>query len=285
MGNFIINELEHDSYALECCVGDVNNALVDYVLDVLKASGFKARDVNRGDSYFIFRGHPGSIASFKLPRVWPGWLFGLWVNGEHLLDDSDGKCRVLSLFCQHESQVDKFKPSASDLLLEFDKSDVLWMLDVEAPPSTTVVYRKTADFARQIWLHPFMSYHGIMDEWWPTGERLVPSAIRGLVEGAARPWRKKLSAWMLERYGRDKCEVANSLDFVKECSFTDLGSGWMPRYEIRCELDGCPTSEQEERILKLFPKSYYRGRSLRSETMDVSIVFQDSGKWFEVSAE
>ena len=38
-------------------VGELNEALCDWALEVLAAKGYRARDVQRGDTYFVFGGY------------------------------------------------------------------------------------------------------------------------------------------------------------------------------------------------------------------------------------
>lgn len=171
-------------------VGYVNKALTEFVFDSLRIYGYKAKTSYDGDVYFIFQGYPHSITHFTINRVLPGWRFGLWAHGEAFLDPNWDESRpVLQLFCQHKSCIDKFKPSASELLVEMDKADFKEVFKgtyktnfVDRPWSM----RAIGEFADQIRLHPALSYEGIMDmrPRYSISHRLIPSMAKMMAEDA-----------------------------------------------------------------------------------------------------
>ena len=165
-------------------IGDLNAALTDFVLDTLRAHGSEPRDVRRGDTYFIMQGLPNSVDSFRLSRVWPGWLFGLWVHGEYLIDESlDADKPVIQLFCQHESQIDKFKPSRSELLVELSRWEFASLLEnCDTGPFTNEHWpmRAIAGLVDGIRQHPFLAYDGHE----PLTGHPVASGLKGLARSA-----------------------------------------------------------------------------------------------------
>lgn len=164
-------------------VGSLNMALVNFVLRSLEIHGYRPKDVELGDEYFLFTHYPNSRDEFRLNRVWPGWRFGLWVYGEAFLDPEwDPDRPVVQLFCQHDSLVDKFKPSASELHVELllDDFDSLMKNDYKTQfVSEPWPMRLVARFADQIRLHPVLSYNGMNDHWC-LGDRLLPKTVKSL---------------------------------------------------------------------------------------------------------
>lgn len=168
-------------------VGDLNLALSDFVLKSLRIHGYEPKDVRRGDTYFIFNGYPNSITHFKLSKVWPGWLFGLWVHGEAFLDPDWDKDLpewrdhnpVVQLFCQHESNIDKFKPSASELCVEYNLHDFdsllsgSYMTQRFKQPYPMWSAARLANMVRQ---HPFLSYIGYVHHWPLDGHPVLDTA-------------------------------------------------------------------------------------------------------------
>lgn len=92
---------------------------------------FTPIDVEYGDGYFIFVHGTNTVVSFHLKEA-PGWLFGIWWNPIEKNPDRikgepaeyDNERIHCSFFAQYEEEIDKFKPSNSTFVAEFD-----WWLD------------------------------------------------------------------------------------------------------------------------------------------------------------
>lgn len=76
------------------------------------------KDVEYLDGYFIFGYGTNSVVHFHVKEM-PGWLCGIWWSPKEAKDHTEENPKyekdVLScnLFAQYESEIDKFKPSAS----------------------------------------------------------------------------------------------------------------------------------------------------------------------------
>lgn len=283
MEDFILKYDGRMSHSVANRVGRVNKAISDFVLEVFERSGFKPYDVRREDYYFVFSGFPFWVTRFRLRGVWPGWCFGLWTYGERMLDDSPSDKLVMQIFCQHETAIDKFKPSASELSFDFTKGQFERMIHPSGSVPDDYVIRMLVDFARQIRRHPFMSYYGLMSPGrYPMPERFVPYTVRCMLDEC--DLRRRLCVWMLTRRAKDMCEAARTLDFVESCGMQVRSKGWSPRVEVTCRLNCVPTEEQADRILEIIPKLYYGGHRY-PETMYAEIIYMKDGEEYMVCGD
>lgn len=88
------------------------------------------QDVNYGDGYFLFGMGTNTVVHFRIKQI-PGWLFAIWwdiPNKDKLKkskkeDSKDwqlGKDYISGTwFTQYEANIDKFKPSRSEICEEF----------------------------------------------------------------------------------------------------------------------------------------------------------------------
>lgn len=73
---------------------------------IASAAKVKIIDKEFGDGYFIFRHGKGMCVQFRIKQC-KGWLFGIWWS----LKEKD----TIDFFAQYEKDIDKFKPSCSQL--------------------------------------------------------------------------------------------------------------------------------------------------------------------------
>ena len=86
----------------------------------------------------------------------PGWLFGLWIDSPALfIGEIDGDTPVIQLFAQHTNKIDKFKPSDSPFLVQWDKEAVLKFLD---EPDGMLPAYDLREMMHMLSSHPFVSY-------------------------------------------------------------------------------------------------------------------------------
>ena len=70
------------------------------------------------DGYFIFYHGENAVCHFKLKK-YPQWLFGIWLR--YMEEKDPGKDKInVQIFAQIEENIDKFKPTRSEFLSEFD---------------------------------------------------------------------------------------------------------------------------------------------------------------------
>ena len=79
------------------------------ILNSLEKAGFHPVDVQYGNGYFIFEHGKDMVIHFHIKEL-KGWKFGIWWN-------LDGE-KTFDFFTQYERDIDKFKPSASALVVE-----------------------------------------------------------------------------------------------------------------------------------------------------------------------
>ncbi|MGN0656961.1 MAG: hypothetical protein ACI4KR_09210 [Ruminiclostridium sp.] len=82
---------------------------------------FHAKDISFGDTYFIGYHGDNSICHFRIKEL-PGWNFGIWFTYPDI-DVKDSPITGLQFFVRHKDDMDKFKPSRSNLLIEDDHID------------------------------------------------------------------------------------------------------------------------------------------------------------------
>lgn len=264
-------------------VGEVNEDLCDWVLSILDAGGFKARDVVRGDTYFIFEGYPCSVVSFRLSKTWPGWRFGIWLHGQDLVGDAEDDAKVIQLFCQHDTAIDKFKPSASDLLVEIERHELFDML--ERGPfvrSDGVVVRPWPErhvqaLAEQVSMHPFLSYEGITD-WHPIDYHPVTRTLGYMASEHVRSAKKRLSCEFFRRWAAVMVRKASKMPYVTSCELLDYGEHTYPRLEVICALRDDPSGDALDEMWDLWRLWEGDDKDLGGTTLRVSVYYTADGK-------
>ena len=264
-------------------VGEINNTLCDWVLEVLAAKGYEARDVRRGDTYFVFSSYACSVVSFRLSRVWPGWKFGIWLDGLSLIGDAEDDAKVIRLFCQHETAIDKFKPSASDLLVEIERHELLTMLeDGPITRSDGVVVRPWPErhvqaLAEQVRMHPFLSYEGIKS-WSPIDYRPVPRTIRYIALERKRQVEKTVSCEILRGWAGRMVAKTSKKPYVKICKLIDYGEHTYPRLEVFCDLFDDPSDEALDEMWDLWRLWEGTDKELGRTELRVSVYYTADGE-------
>lgn len=97
-----------------------NKEISEIIFNTLKKEKFTPYNISYGDTYFIFTGNPNSVIHFQLKGVNKHWKFGMWINAENLIENNEEGNEVkeepvVRFFCQWDTNIDKFKPSASSL--------------------------------------------------------------------------------------------------------------------------------------------------------------------------
>ena len=133
-----------------------NREIADAILLKLKEAKFTPYDVIYGDTYFIFTGEPDSVIHFRCKGVNKHWKFGMWLRADSLADagkeNVEEKTPIVRFFCQWDRNIDKFKPSASSLVIEFGPDN----FDYAMEDCWDIV-----QLLRFIKKHPLMAYSGV----------------------------------------------------------------------------------------------------------------------------
>lgn len=121
------------------------------IFDYIKDNGFKPINIKYGNGYFIFDKGENGVIHFNVKGL-HGWKFGMWLetDADKLKNDSGQDYPAVQFFCQHELNIDKFKPSRSFFLVEIGleeiKKDKPWE------------FYKIRDILMMIKNHPFVSF-------------------------------------------------------------------------------------------------------------------------------
>ena len=261
-------------YDLRGPIGDANEALLDFVLDTLRLGGYEPREVRREADW---RGVACARASFRLSRVWPGWIFGVWAHGRALLDDSDGEEVVLELFAQHDTAIDKFRPSRSCVTAEVRRRDVLPEIVPWAPTAAEEVLA-LADTVRR---HPFACYQGMTSGGLFPG-RAVPTAVReiahdrlaGLARRAVAPLVAAHAARAMYRLAEMRC--------VWGCRLDDGGPGSHPRLVMSVRVENDPSDDDLRAVADALPGEVPAWARAVAPTLDVLVSFSANGREMEL---
>lgn len=146
-----------------------NKDIVDLVFNKIKVAGFKSYNITHPDGYFMYEGEKDSVTHFRLKGrgMWKHWKFGLWVNAEYMTKedfdkadkrhenaDYDNDPKVIQLFAQYDTQINKFKPSRSALLFEVDNVQLNEYLN----DNHEYLFYQLNDMLSMMVRHPFMCY-------------------------------------------------------------------------------------------------------------------------------
>lgn len=95
-----------------------NKDIFALLVERAKKHGFDIYNESWRESYFVFSTGEDSIVHFKVKQC-KGWLFGMWLWQEKEVEGQATK-RTIQIFGQPINNIDKFKPSASPWVYEFD---------------------------------------------------------------------------------------------------------------------------------------------------------------------
>lgn len=254
-----------------------NLDLVNLVFDQIKSMGFKIKDITHPDGYFIFEGEKDSVTHFRLSGhgMWKKWKFGLWVHSEYTTEEKleelkqkreAGKLKwgeepkVIQLFAQYETNIDKFKPSASSLLVEYDAEHVIDVLNNKYK----YPWCQMESMLKMMYKHPFMCYDGFCGEYAGyRGESFFWNFIKYETEDKIRNLREALNIAFWYPYTKIKCYFARKDKCIHSLEIYDFekeNPGWSTSYlyEIRITFTEAATEDEECKWLnKWFHKRKY----------------------------
>jgi hypothetical protein len=127
--------------------------VAELIFNYINSIGFKPYNIQYGNGYFIFDKGEDGVIHFSIKGLY-GWKFAMWINTnkEELLDE-DGKTEyhALQFFVQHKDNIDKFKPTRSCFLSEYD------LHEIENP--APYQWYQIKNIIKMIKRHPFISYY------------------------------------------------------------------------------------------------------------------------------
>lgn len=246
-----------------------NKFLADLIFDQLYVLGYTPYKVEHPDGYFIFEGAKDSVTHFRLKGhgMWSHWKFGLWCSEEYTSDeeiaamkerhekgDYDNDHKVIQLFAQYDTNIDKFKPSRSSLCVSYTADDILNYIKGELKYLFTNLENMLGMMCR----HPLMCYAEFCGHYagYYKGSFLLEFLKYEGKDKLDTVKEKLLQAWWVP-YTKIKialCKHSKTIhsiewhDFEKECP------GWSTDYlyEVRFTFAEKATEEQEQKWLNFW---------------------------------
>ena len=246
-----------------------NKEIAERMFGIMKSFGFKPYNIEYGNGYFVFARGEDSVIHFRLKGVWKHWKFGMWINSEYLEekyreDEKDMKYdelyKVVQIFAQHDTWIDKFKPSRSALCVQYDACD--W--DRRTGDTYVSPWWELEDMLKMIRKHPLMCYAEFCGEHagYYSGSFLAEflkyetiDKIRKLKDGI------NLAIWY--PYTLVKCFFARKAKCISELTmynFEKDNPGWSTdyKYQVRITFTADSTEQEEVKWLdKWFHKWEY----------------------------
>ena len=225
---------------------------------------FEPINIQYGNGYFIFDMGEDGVVHFNIKGL-SGWKFGMWIetDPEKLKNESGKKYPSVQFFCQHELNINKFKPSRSFFLENFD------LEYIESYYNWRFCY--IDDMIRMIKRHPFISF--TMDA---CGDRFYNKSYIGCyihikllrIKQSVKRWYKDTwirvwhgsKVWFVNRY--------KVVDNVKLVDQNECGIKVLPRYEMRIHFKKISDNEDEQENAEIkmlnrwFLKNYYDNMNL-----------------------
>ena len=127
-----------------------NREAAKKVFDYIRKNNFMPVNIQYGNYYFIFDKGKDSVIHFGIKGL-RNWKFAMWVNTNlNELKYDKGEYPAIQFFCQHKTNIDKFKPSRSFFLAKYTLADVERKSDL--------VFYEVIDILLHIKRHPFIAF-------------------------------------------------------------------------------------------------------------------------------
>ena len=180
------------------------------------------KDIEYRDGYFVFGTGTNSIVHFRVEEC-PGWLFGIWwtIPDKKVKEPASYQGTV---FTQYEENIDKFKPSGSELV-----ANITAHPDAAEPYCSTWEARKMIDF---IIKEPYLAFCRDYYSWnynyeYHTREEAKEQydkwrEWKNIKDAKTREWDEKILDFVRE----------NILPLYKDSRIEDCGESWSPRYQV-----------------------------------------------------
>lgn len=262
-----------------------NHEIAEFVFEAMRKFGFKPYNIEYGNTYFIFTGDDDSIVHFRVKGVWKHWKFGMWIRSdyldeEHLKEEKEKNPaykqgnKVVRIFAQYDTCIDKFKPSASSLVVEYEAIE--WKEIIERNWSYEL-----KNMLRMMRRHPFMCYCEFCGEYagywsgsfiWTfikhESYTIRQSIKKAIVLGLCYPY-TKLKCFLAKR---DRC-----IHDIKLYDFEKDNPGWSTDYRYGVEITFAAEATEEDEVAWLnrwFKKRKYG----KYGCFDYAVEVQDFNK-------
>lgn len=235
------------------------------VFNFIKNCGFTPYDIEYGNCYFIFDKGEDGVCHFRIKGM-KHWKFAMWIDtDEENLKNENGKdYPALQFFCQHNLNIDKFKPSRSFHLVEVSYNQLC-----EIHENDWCLY-DIKRILNMIKRHPIIAF--TMDA---LGcEYYNESYIKYYLKTWFNEYKHKLCHWSKDAFTKlwhnpkvwfiKRYKVVDSVEFID-----GNGDGWVcyPRYDMRIHFNNMFDEEKqdnkESKIISFwFRKKYYKNMNI-----------------------
>lgn len=257
-----------------------NKDLREFIFYILSNFGYKIYDIQNVDGYFLFEGSKDSVTHFRLKGhgISKHWKFGLWLNEEYLNEESSTDKPVIQLFAQYDTQIDKFKPSRSNILFELDKESTVEFMNNKHK----VFYQgQLEDMLTMMHKHFFLCYNGYCGKYVGYSDNnFVWEFIREESKLKYKKVKKALYKAIFYPYTLVKITFAGKSKIIKEIELYDFekeNPGWSTDYlyEVRYMFTKEATQKEEVRWLNFW---WHRDRYGEYATYHCVISLDDCKK-------
>ncbi len=248
--------------------GDVNEALMDWVLKILEEEGYKAFDVECRESGDSIRCR---YVSFRLKNVWRGWRWGLWLYGDELLLEKDDDHPVLWFFVQHETLIDEFKPSHSPMSV-----DIRWR---EIEYGLKWAKMKIVRMVERVRRHPVLVYDGADVTYLSKGS-IALSCAKTYAYERLHELKERVSYEFWRDVGKSMAKTISNMPGVSESRLCDRGMRWRPPLELCVTMEDDPSDEDVDRVLSVIRRRNHGHCGFcRCETLMCDVMYKVNGEW------
>ena len=239
-----------------------NRQIAEFMLGKMKEFGYEPYDVNYGNGYFLFDYGDDSVVHFRCKGVWKHWLFGMWIFSEYLdMDDEEKKNKypLIQVFAQYDTRIDKFKPSRSELCVDFKTVD--WN---ENDKDNGLYLWELQNMIGMMKRHPFICYEGFCGEYAGYYYRsFILSFIKHEGEYYLRNVKKAIKTAAFLPYTKAKIFFAKRDKCVKSIelyNFEKENPGWITSYLYKVRITFAKDSTDDKEVAwlnKWFRKDKY----------------------------
>ena len=241
----------------------IRREVAEKVFNYIRKNKFTPYDIQYGDGYFIFDMGADGVVHFKVKGL-HGWKFAMWIetDPEKLkredVKDANGKdYPAIQFFCQHELNLDKFKPSRSFFCVKYDleqieDKDDWWFYEVR-------------DILQMIKRHPLVSFtmDACEDQYYNR------SYLRCYLDMRLFRTKQKLKEWASDTFTKcwhgSKVRFISKYKVVDKVEFIDKNTdGWKcsPRYDMNIHFKKISDDEeiQEKAEVKMLDFWFHKNR-------------------------
>lgn len=189
---------------------------------------FMPYDIQYGSGYFIIDMGEDGVVHFKIKGL-HGWKFAMWIETDPVkLENENGENHpAVQFFCQHNLNIDKFKPARSFFCASYSLKQLEDGNDFE--------FYKIDAMLKMIKRHPFVAFS--MDQW--TSPYSDEPYIWNYLNTKFYMAKEELKEWIRDTFTKlwhgSKVWFINKYEVVETAKLKDNnGDGWksFPRYDM-----------------------------------------------------